>query len=86
MDKHIDHIAGIIEQLRGMGSLFGDSTAIGILAASIDVPEFTPVTAVMKTLTDKDVNREDISARLIDETRRLKSGRRSRCHAATLSC
>lgn len=56
MDKHIDKLDGIVEQIRTMGTSFDQSLAIGILVASIDVPERNPSTTVIKTLTDKDVN------------------------------
>ena len=34
ISKHIDRLAGIIEQLRAMGTTFEDALAIGILVAS----------------------------------------------------
>ena len=64
--KQIDLLAGIIEQLRAMGTTFDDALAIGILVASIDVTELMPATAAIKTLTDKDMKWEEISGRLIE--------------------
>ena len=84
--KHIDKLAGIIEQLRSMGTNFDDSLAIGILVASIEVPELGPATAAIKTLADKDVKWEDVCARLIDESKTMKSGSRHRSNLATNRC
>ena len=39
IDKHIDRMAGLIENLRSMGSTFDDTLSIGILVASIDVAD-----------------------------------------------
>lgn len=86
IDKHIDKVEGLIEKLRAMGTVFDDSLAIGILVASIDLPEMAPATAAIKTLADKDVNWESISSRLIDEAKNLKSGTRTRSHAASQCC
>ena len=87
MDKHIDKMAGLIEQLRAMGSIFDDALAIGILVASIDVSELLPATAAIKTLSDKEVKWEDVSSRLIDEAKNLKSGfTNNRSYAANTNC
>ena len=87
IDKHIDKLAGIIEQLRSMGSTFDDALAIGILVASISVPELMPATAAIKTLADRDIKWEDISSRLIEEVKNLKSSNRTpRANLANSSC
>lgn len=52
IDKHIDKLAGIIEELCSMGTTFDYLLAIGILVASIDVPELNPATAAIKTLSN----------------------------------
>lgn len=52
IDKQIDKLAGIIEQLRSMGSTFDDALAIGSLVASISVPDLMPATAAIKTLAE----------------------------------
>lgn len=86
MDKNIDKLAEIIEQLHAMGSPFDDSTAIGIQVTSIDLPKLHPATATTKTLTDKDVHCEDVNASLIDEARNIKSGSLNRSSIDTKCC
>lgn len=84
--KHIDKVAGIIEQLQNMGSKFDNALSIGLLVASIDVHELQPAVAAIKTLSEKDVNWETVSARLIEEVTNLKSGNRNRANAVTQGC
>lgn len=87
MDKHIDKLAGIIEQLRSMGSTFDDALAIGILVASITVSELMPATAAIKTLADKDIKWEEVSSRLIEEVKNIKSSNRTpRANSANSTC
>lgn len=87
IDKHIDKMAGLIEQLRSMGSTFDEALAIGILVASITVPDLLPATAAIKTLTEKDATWELVSGRLIEEVKNLKSNNRNQqSNAANSSC
>lgn len=48
------------------------SLSVGILIASIEVPELGAVVAAIKTLADEDVKWETVSERLIEEGRGLK--------------
>lgn len=50
--KHIDGMAALLEQLRCMEAKMDDSLEVGILIASIDVPDLKPVVAAIKTLAD----------------------------------
>lgn len=71
MAKHIDQMAGIIDQLRSMGTKFEDPLAIGILVASIEEQQLKPATAAIKTLAESDLNRGEVSGRLIEEVKTL---------------
>lgn len=88
MSAHVDKMAGLIEQLRSMGTTFDDSLAIGMLVASIEVSELFAVTASIKTLSADSVNWEQVSNRLIEETKTITSGSRGiiRASAANSSC
>lgn len=50
---HVDLIASLIGQIRAMDTNFDDPLAIGILLASIDVPELKSITAVMTAPAEK---------------------------------
>lgn len=87
IEKHIDRMAGVMEQLRGMGTTFDDALAIGSLVASIEVQELMPTVAAIKTLSDKDIRWKAVSSRLIEEVKNLKSsGRSNRAHSANVCC
>lgn len=87
ISKHVDRLAGLLEQLRSMNTPLPDSLAIGILVASIEVSELTPVTAAIKTLADKDLNWEEVSSRLIEECKALRtSSGKDRAAAASCVC
>ena len=88
MARHVDRMAALIEQLRSMKTTLDDSLAIGILVASIDVPSLLPITAAIKTLAESDINWEDVTSRLIEESKTLtsSSGPVDRANAAMSSC
>lgn len=85
MSKHVDRLAGLIAQLRRMGTNFDETLAIGILVASVEAQPLLSVTAAIKTISEKDLKWEDVASRLMDEVR---SARRSsdRASAANLTC
>lgn len=66
MFTDVDKMASLIEQLRSMGSTFDYSLAIAMLLSSIEVSELFAVTASINTLSDKNINREEVSNRLIE--------------------
>lgn len=72
IEKHIDAMAALLEQLKAMNAKMDDSLAVGILIASIDVPDLKPVVAAIKTLSDSVATWETVSERLIDEWRGLR--------------
>lgn len=80
--RHIDRLAGLLEQLQGMGTKLDKTLQIGILVASIQVPELAPVTAAIKTLAEDDLKWDAVSSRLIEETHSLKSESVNRSSAA----
>lgn len=86
MDKHVDKLDDIIEQLLAMGTLIDEWLAICIPVPSIEVLELNPATASIQTLAVNYVNREDVSARLTDEAKNLKHGSRNLSSAATQCC
>lgn len=51
--KHVDPLAEVIKKLRSMRKTFDDTLKIGILFASIDVPE------LMNAQRNKKVNRQE---------------------------
>lgn len=61
----MDLLSGLVQLLANMASLLEVTLAVGILLASFQVYDLTPVTASIKTLSDKDLNCDDFSARLI---------------------
>lgn len=65
--KHVDRLAGLIDKLRGIGTMFGGQLAKGIFVSSIDVEHLLPACAAIKTLVYKDLSRGYVSSRLIDE-------------------
>ena len=71
MSVHIDKMAGLVEQLRSMGTTMDDTLAIGILVSSIEVTELLAVTASIKTLAESDINWEAVSSRFIEEVHTL---------------
>lgn len=86
MSVHVDRMAGLLEQLKSRGMTIDDSLAIGILVASIDVPELMPVTASIKTLAEADVKWEEVANRLIEDSKSISSGNglSARASAATV--
>lgn len=66
-----------------MGAPTDSNLAVGILMVSEHVDTLMPVTVSVKTLADKDLNWEDVSARLIEEAKSLKSGHGLPGRAAT---
>lgn len=88
MSKHIDRLAGLVEQLNNMGSQLPEDLTVGILVASIEVTALMPVTASIKTLSDENLKWEDVSSRLIEEVKSLSKGSSSddRAASAQVSC
>lgn len=72
MDKLMHKLDGFIKELHVMETWFGESLAIDILVASIEVPKQNPTLVTIKLLADKDVNSEDASAKHIDKEKTLK--------------
>lgn len=56
LTAHINNIAALVEQLKSMDIVIQDVMSVGILLASIEVPELFPVTAAIKTLAEEDVS------------------------------
>lgn len=70
-----------------MKTVLDDALAIGILVSSIAVTKLTPITAVIKTMAEKDLVLEDVSSRLIEECNALKgSHNRDRAAVASRAC
>ena len=88
LSGHIDRMAGLLEQLSSMGTSVADSLAIGILVASVEVPQLQPVTAAIKTLAENNINWEDVTNHLFEEQKLLSSDDfiRSRVNAANAAC
>lgn len=86
MSTHVYKMAGLIEQLLAMGTSFDDALAVGILVASIDVTELSPVTASIETLSNDKITWEAVSTRLIEEvhTLTLATGSAARSNAANI--
>lgn len=74
MIKHVCSLAGLVEQLAKGGPPLDSTLAVRILEASIHVDKLMPVTAFIKTLAEKDLNREDFSSHFIEEEKSLRSG------------
>lgn len=74
--KHIDQMAGTLEQLQGMNTPIPDELCIALLIASIQAPEMFPITAALKTLTDENATWEKVTARLIEEHQTLRGKHR----------
>lgn len=66
MSKHVDSLAGLVEQLANIGAPLDSTLAVRILVASVHVDTLMPVTGYIKTPADKDLNWKDVSARLIE--------------------
>lgn len=87
IEKHIYKMAGLIEQLRSMGSTFDDALPIGILVASITAPDLMPATAAFKTITESYATWELVSSWLIEEVKNLKSnGHNHQANVANTAC
>lgn len=71
--KHFDRMAGLIEQLGTMGTKFEGSLPIGILVASIDTSGLKTATVAINTLSDADPNSGDVSRRLIEEVKTIRT-------------
>ena len=84
--KHIDRMASILETLRSMKSGLDEALSIGILVASIEVSELLPVVAAIKTLSERDVKWETVSARLIEESKAVKREFKEEAKAASAGC
>ena len=65
MSTHVDNMAALIERLRSMGTTFEDALEFGILVASIQVTELSPVTAFIKKLSDDRITWDSVTTRLI---------------------
>lgn len=83
MPRHVDKIAALVEQLRSMGTTLDEPLVIGILIASLTVDELKPASAAIKTLSDEKLQWEDVTARLIEEVKTLKSDRGQSSRQAT---
>ena len=81
--KHIDRMGSIVEQLQAMQASMDESLKVGILIASIEVPEMRAVVAAIKTLADQDVKWDTVAERLIEEWRGLKKTIRTGESSAT---
>lgn len=75
MARHVDKISALVEQRRGMGSTLDDPLITGILIASINVEELKPPTMGLETLSDEKIKWADVTARLLEEVKSLKSER-----------
>lgn len=86
--KHIDRLSGIIVQLRLMDTNLEDSVAVEILIWSIQVPELASETASIKKISERDLKREDVSARLVEEVADLPNipGNSFKANAASVHC
>lgn len=84
--KHIDRMAALQEQLKSMEAIMDDAVQVGILIASIDVLELTPVTAAIKTLAEKDITWETVTERLIEEWRGLTNAHKEDSKLARNVC
>lgn len=49
-----------------------DSLSIGFLVARIEVPQLLPITVEIKTLVEKDISWEDVTTRVIEESKSLQ--------------
>ena len=83
LGAHVDRMDGIFEKLDDMQTSIPGELRIAILIASIDASELIPMTAALKTLSDDEANWEDVSARLIDEQKTLKSKMKENHERAT---
>lgn len=65
--KHIDGMAGIVEELRNMDGELDETLTVGTLVASIEVSELALGTAAVKTLAKKNIKWQAVSGSLIKE-------------------
>lgn len=88
MAKHVGRMAAIVEQLRRMKTTLDDSLAIGILVASIQVPQLQPVTQSIKTLPEDSVTWDVVTSKLIEESMSIAEDKdvRFRASAARVEC
>lgn len=70
---NVDWLAALFEIMRSLSTVFDGKLIIRFIVASIEVSEFAPVTAKITTLADKELNLEDISSRIMEGTKALKS-------------
>ncbi|PXF39675.1 Copia protein [Gracilariopsis chorda] len=74
--KHIDRMKGILEKLESMNTSIPEELSIALLISSIDAEELIPVTAALKTLSDRSATWETVSARLLEEQQAIRSKRK----------
>lgn len=70
-------MAAITEHLRKIKTIFEDALVIEIFVTSSFVEPLRPATAVFKTLSDKNLKWEDVTARLIEVIKALKTEKES---------
>lgn len=65
--RHIDRLAGLIDQVRAIEISIDDTLAVGILILSIKTAAFCPVVAAFTTISESDLTWDSVSQRLIEE-------------------
>lgn len=71
ISKHVDRLAGLLDQVRAMKTSIDDTFAIGILVASIKAPALGPTIAAIKTVSGNELTWDGVAQRLIEEWRDL---------------
>ena len=71
ISAHIDRMAGLVDQIKGMNLPIDETMSIGILIASIKVSKLAPVVAAIKTIPDKDMKWDNVATRLIEDWKDL---------------
>ena len=66
MAKHVDRMAGIIEELKNMGLTLDATLTVGLLLESVEASELTAVAAAIKTQAETELKWESVTARLIE--------------------
>lgn len=65
--KHIDKMAGIVEELENIRMRLDTTLTVGILVASVNIVEHAPFAAAIKKLAKSEVKWESAAGRLIEE-------------------
>lgn len=89
MSNHVDRMEGLIGQLRSMGNSCDEDIAIGILVASVEIPELLPVTASIKKLADPEISWKEVANRgLMEDVKTMtsNSGLSRSSNAALSTC